>query len=81
LIVMMMIVIIILIMARPECKETVLWNQQVQTDRTILDSKPDIILGGKEKGTCLLKLVAVSGDRNVIKKEAEKILIHKDLTI
>jgi hypothetical protein len=25
--------------------------------------------------------VAISGDRNVIKKEAEKILIYKDLTI
>jgi len=24
--------------------------------------------------------VAISGDRNVIKKEAEKILIYKDLT-
>jgi hypothetical protein len=51
------------------------------TDRTILDNKPGIILSGKEKGTCMLLLVAVSGDRNVIKKEAEKILIHKDLTI
>jgi hypothetical protein len=78
---MMMIMMIIIIMARPECKETVLRNQQVQTDRTILDNKPDIILSGKEKGTCMLLLVAVSGDRNIIKKEAEKILIHKDLTI
>jgi hypothetical protein len=29
----------------------------------------------------LLLDVAISGDRNVIKKEAEKILKHKDLTI
>jgi len=34
-----------------------------------------------EKGTCMLIDVAISGDRNVIKKEAEKILKHKDLTI
>jgi hypothetical protein len=61
-------------MARPECKETVLWNQQVQVDRNIPD-KPDIILGGKEKGARMLMLVAVSGDRNVVKKEAEKILM------
>jgi len=61
-------------MARPECKETVLRNQQVQVDRTIPD-KPDIILGVKEKGTRMLILVAVSGDRNVVKKEAEKILM------
>ena len=29
----------------------------------------------------MLKDVAISGDRNVIKKEAEKILKYKDLTI
>jgi hypothetical protein len=32
-----------------------------------------------DKGTCLLIDVAIPGDRNVIKKEAEKILKHKDL--
>ena len=68
-------------MTRPECKETVLRNQQIQIDRTIPDNKPDIILGGKEKGTCMLILVAVSGDRNAIEEEGEKILIYKDLTI
>jgi hypothetical protein len=34
-----------------------------------------------ENGTCMLRDVAISGDRNVIKKEAEKILKYKDLTI
>jgi hypothetical protein len=34
-----------------------------------------------EKGTCMLIDVAISGDRNVIKKEAEKILKYEDLTI
>jgi hypothetical protein len=62
-------------------KVTILWNQQVQTDRTIPNSKPDIIIRDNEKGTCMLIGVAISGDRNVIKKEAEKILKHKDLTI
>jgi hypothetical protein len=33
-----------------------------------------------EKKTCMLIDVAISGDRNVIKKEAEKILKYKDLT-
>jgi len=33
-----------------------------------------------DKGTCVVIDVAVSGDRNVIKKEAEKILKYKDLT-
>ena len=58
-----------------------MWNQQVQTDRTIPNNKPDIIIRDIEKGTCMLIDVAISGDRNVIKKEAEKILKYKDLKI
>jgi hypothetical protein len=53
----------------------------VQTDRTILNNKPDIIILDNEKGTCMLIDVAISGDRNVTKKEAEKILKYEDLTI
>ena len=53
----------------------------MQTDRTIPSNKPDIIISDDEKGTCVLTDVAISGDRNVIKKEAEKILKYKDLTI
>jgi hypothetical protein len=34
-----------------------------------------------EKGTCMFIDVAISGDRNVIKKEAEKILKYEELTI
>ena len=64
-------------------KVTILWNQQVQTDRTIPNNKPDIIIRDNEKGPCVLIDVAISGERNVIKKEAEKILKYKykDLTI
>jgi hypothetical protein len=61
-------------------KVTILWNQQVQTDKTIPNNKPDIIIQENKKGTCMLIDVAISGDRNVIKKEAEKILKYKDLT-
>jgi len=60
---------------------TILWNQQVQTDRTIPNNNPDIIIHDNEKGICMLIDVAISGDRNVIKKEPEKILKYKDLTI
>jgi len=62
-------------------KVTILWNQQVQTDRTLPNNKADIIIRDNEKGTCMLIDVAISGDRNVIKKEVEKILKYKDLTI
>jgi hypothetical protein len=58
---------------------TILWNHQVQTDRTIPNNKPDIIIQDNEKGTCILIDVAKPGDRNVIKKEAEKTLKCKDL--
>jgi len=51
-----------------------LWNQQVQNDRTISNNKPDIIIRDSEKRICMLIDVAISGDRNIIKKEAEKIL-------
>jgi len=62
-------------------KVTILWIQKVQTDRTIPNNKPDIIIRDNEKGTCVVIDVAISGDRNVIKKEAKKILKFKDLTI
>jgi hypothetical protein len=53
----------------------------VQTDRTTPNNKPDIIIRDNEKGTRMLLDVAIPGDRNVIKKEAEKILKYKDLMI
>jgi hypothetical protein len=52
----------------------------VQTDRTIPNSKPDIIRDN-EKAICMLIDVEISRDRNVIKKEAEKFLKYKELTI
>jgi hypothetical protein len=60
---------------------TILWNQQVQTDRTIPNNKPDIIIRDNERRTYMLIDFAISGDRYVIRKEAEKILKHKDFTI
>ena len=56
-------------------------NQKVQTDRTSPNNKPDIKIRDNEAGTCTLIDVEISGDRNVSKKEAEKILKYKGLTI
>jgi hypothetical protein len=64
-----------------ESKVTILWNKKVQPDRNVPNNKPDIIIRDDEKETYMLIDVATSGDRNVIKKEAEKILKYKDLTI
>ena len=55
-----------------EGKVAILWNQQVQTDRTIPNNKPDSITRDNEKGTCMLIEVAISGDRNVIKKRTRQ---------
>jgi hypothetical protein len=62
-------------------KVIILCNQKAQTDRTIPNNKPGIIIRDNEKGTCMLIDVAISRDRNVIKKEAAKILKYKHLTI
>jgi hypothetical protein len=56
-------------------------NNNNDNNNNILNNKPDIIIRDNEKGTCMLIDVAISRDRNVIKKEAEKILKYKDLTI
>jgi len=42
-----------------EGKVTILWNQKLQTDRTIPNNKPDIIICDNEKGTCMLIDVAI----------------------
>jgi hypothetical protein len=53
----------------------------VQNDGNTPDNKPDIIIRDNKKGKCSMLLdVAISGDRNVVKKEAEKILIYTHLT-
>ena len=38
-------------------------------------------MSDNDKGTCVLIDAAITGDRNVIKTEAEKILKYKDLII
>ena len=62
-----------------EAKVTILWNHQVRTDRTIPNNKPEIIIRDNKKGTSVLRNVAVFEERNVIKKEAEKILKYTNL--
>ena len=56
-------------------------ESKVRTDRTVPNNKPDSIIRGDTEGTCMPEDVAVTGDGNVIEKEAEKILKYKDLTI
>ena len=60
---------------------TTVWDQQMQTDTTLCDSKPNILIRDYEKGTGLVIDSDMSGDRNVVNKETEQILKYKDLTI
>ena len=62
-----------------EDKVTILWNQHLRTDRTIPNNKPHIIIRDNKQGTCMLINVVNPEDRNVIKKDAEKILKYKEL--
>jgi hypothetical protein len=51
------------------------------TDREFLANRPDIIVTDKKDRTCLLIDVAMPSDRIIIKKEAEKKLKYKNLSI
>ena len=56
-------------------------ESKVRTDRTTTNNKPDIIIRDNKQGTCMLIDGAIPGDRNVIKKEAVRILKCKHLII
>ena len=60
---------------------TVLWNQVVHTYREVTANRPDIILKNKKEKTCTLIDVAITEDRNVVQKEAEKKLKYKNLSL
>ena len=55
------------------------WNEAVHTDIEITANRPDIII--IEEKTCTLIDVAITADRNVVQKEAEKKLKYKSLCI
>ena len=44
----------------------------MQTDKTALINRPDIIMRDNAKGMCRLKDDAISGDRNMINKESRQ---------
>jgi hypothetical protein len=56
-----------------ERKVSISWNQKVRTAWIIHNNKLDIMIRDNNQEACMLLDVAVPRDRNVIKKEAEKI--------
>jgi len=63
-----------------EGKVTILWNQQVQTDRSIFDSKLDTVIHDNDNSIFTLIIVAVLVDRYVIWEEDDQILMYKAFT-
>ena len=51
---------------------TMLWNQEVYTDREVMENRPDMIIKNRREKTCVLLHVAIPEDRNIMQKEAQK---------
>jgi len=51
---------------------TVLWNEAVHTEREVTANRPDIIIKNKKEKTCTLIDVAISADRNVVKRKRKR---------
>ena len=58
---------------------TVLWNQEVHTEREVTANRPNIIIKNKKEKTRTLIDVAIPEDRNFVQKETEKKLKYKSL--
>ena len=58
-----------------------LWDFQINTDRTIIASKPDIIFHDKNANKLYIIDVAIPADANIVKKRIEKIDKYIDLSI
>jgi hypothetical protein len=50
-------------------------------DREVLANRPDLIVKNKKDKTCLFIDVAIPSEKNVIQKEAGKILKYKNVSI
>jgi hypothetical protein len=59
----------------------VCWNQAVHTDRQATANRPDIIIKNQKHNIWKLINIAISADRNVVKKAAEKKDKYKSLWI
>jgi hypothetical protein len=53
----------------------------VQNGGIFSNNKSDVLLRDRKQETCMSIDVVIPANRNVIKKEAEKILKYKNLTI
>ena len=57
-----------------------MWNREVRKGREVTTNRPDTIIKNKKEKTCILIDVAIPADRNVVQREAEKMLKYKILS-
>ena len=60
---------------------TIMCDVPAITHGTVLANRPDTVLHGKKKKTCLLIDTAIADDPNVNTKETEKLSQYKELDI
>ena len=60
---------------------TILWDFQINTDRTIQANRPDIVIKDYKSRTCLLIDMTIPTDRNISVKEFDTLSKYKDLQI
>ena len=59
----------------------ILWDFPIQTDKTIMANRPDIIIEDRQLKTCILLDVSIPSDRNTSLKSFEKLSKYKDLEL
>ena len=59
----------------------IMWDVTIPTDKNVKCNRPDITIHDTKKRTCMFIDVAIPACRNVVKKEAEKIVKYRDLEI
>ena len=57
----------------------ILWDFTIQTDKTIQDMRPDLVIVNNIEKTCHIIDVAIPGDERVSAKETEKIEKYDEL--
>ena len=68
-------------MQSKDSKITIMWDMPVNTDRTITENRPDIIIKDSVNSTCKLIDMSIPPDRNIALKEMDKKSKYKDLEL
>ena len=59
----------------------IMWDVPIITDKKVKSNRPDITVHDTKKRTCAFIDISVPVCRNVVRKEAEKIVKYRDLEI